>query len=162
MRGSTHIVQGCHTTSKHWHMAKHEATLNIWDFDKYLWQTKFLTRLPCLSNLNRSIFQVNMASLTREWGSGLTGILWVNQYYLPDSGKVRGWGQVWGQGSVSRSRFGFLFWRGTDNAPPPAALLRHVKFRIQNGSDWPQMANQNVLKLILKSPRFVPFETNLT
>ena len=55
---------------------------------------------------------------------------------------------------------------------------RAVKFSIQIGSDWSQMgqiwdflrsvsvhfgsASQNVLKLILKSPRFVPFGTNLT
>ena len=55
---------------------------------------------------------------------------------------------------------------------------RDVKFAIQIGSDWPQMGQfwdflrsvsvhfsagrQNVLKLILKSPRFVPFVANLT
>ena len=55
---------------------------------------------------------------------------------------------------------------------------RDVKFVIQIGSDWHQMGNiwdflrlvsvqmgspiQNVLKLILKSPRFVPFGANLT
>ena len=53
-----------------------------------------------------------------------------------------------------------------------------VKFAIQIGSDWPQMGQiwdflrsvsvhfgavrQNVLKLVLKSPRFVPFGVNLT
>ena len=55
---------------------------------------------------------------------------------------------------------------------------RVVKFGIHIGSDWPQLAqiwdflrsvsvhfgsaSQNVLKLILKSPRFVLFWTNLT
>ena len=53
-----------------------------------------------------------------------------------------------------------------------------VKFCIQIGSDWPQIGHiwdflrsvsvhfgagrQNVLKLILKSPRYVPFGANLT
>ena len=56
--------------------------------------------------------------------------------------------------------------------------IRDVKFGIQIGSDWPQMGqileflrsvslhfgsvSQNILKLILKSPRFVPFGANLT
>ena len=55
---------------------------------------------------------------------------------------------------------------------------RDVRFGIQIVSDWPQMgqiwdflrsvsvhfgsASQNVLKLILKYPTFVPFEANLT
>ena len=43
-----------------------------------------------------------------------------------------------------------------------SVVIKHVKFDIQIGSYWPQMASQNVLKLILKSPRFVPFGANLT
>ena len=55
---------------------------------------------------------------------------------------------------------------------------RNVKFRLQIGSYWPQMGQiwaflrsvsvhfgagrQNVLKLIWKSPRFVPFRANMT
>ena len=38
--------------------------------------------------------------------------------------------------------------------------IMDVKFSIQIGSEFG--ARQNVLKLILKSPRFVPFEANLT
>ena len=48
-----------------------------------------------------------------------------------------------------------------------------VTFGIRIGSDWPEMGhiwdflrlvsvNQNVMKLILKSPRFVLFRANLT
>ena len=59
-----------------------------------------------------------------------------------------------------------------------ANRIRDVKYGIQIGSDWPKMgqiwdflrsvsvnfgsSSQNVLKLVLKSLRFVPFRLNLT
>ena len=84
------------------------------------------------------------------------------------------WGDTWTQppngtnanGILKSDRFvplgtNLVKFGPTSASPVTSHIRKDVNFGIQIGSDF-GCPSQNVLKFILKSPRFVPFGTNLT